>query len=675
MTVEHSPRKLAAIVCMDICGYSAIAERDQDLAAAHVARIRDRMEEIAMAHAGRIFSTAGDGAMLEFASASDALNAAIALCEAERDPPLRLGVHMGEVVIAENGDLLGHGVNIAARLQAQAANGGVLVSQVVRDTVNAALAERLSARGRIKLAKMRQMLSVYAWAPDGATPHLAPTTPVLAVLPFDNRSRDPDTAFFSDGVSEEILYEVSRAPGLKVIGATSSFAFRGREKQHAGRALSATHILDGSVRRNGARVRVSAHLSEAESGVVLWSEQYDCNLAGAFEVQDDIADQVAKALTLTLGEVRRTRSANLDAALFDEYLRARDHLKSGAPHRVAAAAHMFEDIVARADDFARAWSALAFTRLEQARYSPEDRPELMMGARRAAERAIGIDESIGEAFAVLAALESEFGRWSEREALLERALAAEPNNPLLLFRHGQTLVSVGRVAAGYAQQARAYELDPLDPMFAAFYGFNVWETRSRPEGRKILESAAERHPDNVFLWYLRLSTAALEGDMATADALRAQAATLLPGLEDSPIIVSGQMTQDMLAAPTPEAFVKLGEAFTGMAEQQPSCALDLAVALSILGLTQPAFALFEEALDNIEAWRNDAPDALRPHVGYETALLFIETTRPLRLDPAFPRLCARLGLARYWRDTGAWPDCAEDAALSYDFRSECQRLL
>ncbi|HWA48142.1 MAG TPA: adenylate/guanylate cyclase domain-containing protein, partial [Dongiaceae bacterium] len=168
MTVEPAPRKLAAIVCMDICGYSAIAERDQILAAQHVARIRDRMEAVAEQYAGRIFSTAGDGAMLEFTSASDALSAAIALCEAERDPPLRLGVHMGEVVVAENGDLLGHGVNIAARLQAQAANGGVLVSQAVRDTVNKDLAERLSARGRVRLAKMRQMLNVFAWAPADA---------------------------------------------------------------------------------------------------------------------------------------------------------------------------------------------------------------------------------------------------------------------------------------------------------------------------------------------------------------------------------------------------------------------------------------------------------------------------------------------------------------------------
>ncbi|MES1157078.1 MAG: hypothetical protein ABUL73_04775 [Alphaproteobacteria bacterium] len=675
MSIAAIKRKLAAIVCMDICGYSALAESDQDLAATHVARIRDRLSSVANTHAGRIFSTAGDGAMMEFGNASDALNAAITLCEAERDPPLRLGVHMDEVVVAENGDLLGHGVNVAARLQSQAENGGVLVSQVVHDSVSSSLARRLYARGQIKLAKMRAKLRVYAWSPPGAQKRAKADTPVLAVLPFDNRSGDADTQFFSDGVSEEILYSVSRMPGLQVIGSTSSFAFRGRDKPKAAKALGATHVLDGSVRRDGAHVRITAQLNEAEHGTLLWSERYDRELDNAFALQEEIAREAAKALELALGEAKRARTQDLTAGLFDEYLRAREHLKSGATQRVAEAAHTFESIVRRAPDFARAWTGLASAKLEQSRYQPSLRARLRREARDAADQAIGIDDTVGEAFAVLAALESEFGRWHEREALLERALRAEPNNPHLFFRHGQTLVSVGRVAAGYAQQARAFELDPLDPMFAAFYGFNVWATRSRPEGRAIFEDAAKRAPENIFLWYLRLSTAALEADFATADALRAQAEDLLPGLQNSPIIVAGRLVQDMLMAPSPEAYVQLGEAFTTMAEAQPSCALDLGVALSVLGMTEPALALLEEALDNIEAWRDDAPDALRPHVGYETALLFIEITKPLRMNLAFPRLCARIGLARFWSESGVWPDCVAETAPLYDFKAECLRLL
>ena len=121
--------------------------------------------------------------------------------------------------------------------------------------------------------------------------------------------------------------------------------------------------------------------------------------------------------------------------------------------------------------------------------------------------------------------------------------------------------------------------------------------------------------------------------------------------------------------PSPEAFVQLGEDFAAMAEAEPSAALDLAVALSVMGFTGPALAIFEEALDNVDAWRAGALETTRPHIGYETAMLFIDQTRALRMDAGFPHLCARLGLARYWRETGAWPDCA--AETPYDFRAAC----
>jgi adenylate cyclase len=667
MNAADRPRKLAAILSCDIAGYSSLSERDPSGAAQNVARMRECARDIAAERGGRIFNTAGDGAMLEFHTASDALTAAIALSEAITDPPLRFGVHLGEVTLAEGGDLLGHGVNVAARLQAEAAPGGVIVSQVVRDMVGVDLAHRLKPRGRIRLAKMRETLAVFAL--DGAR---APSSQaVLAVLAFDNRAGDRAMGIFSDGVSEEILYAMSRIQGLKVIGSTSSFAFRGRDKTKAAKTLAATHILDGSVRRLGERVRVSAQLSEGESGLVLWSERYDRALDDAFALQDEIAAEVAKALAFAMNEARRVRGAKLSAALFDLYLQAREHLRSGAPEQLPLASEKFERIAREAPDFARAWAGLASARLETLRLARTDRARLLEDAREAAERALGADPDVGEAHAALAALESEFGRWSEREILLERALEAEPNNPLLLFRHGQFLVSTGRVNAGYAQQGRAFELDPLDPMFAAFHGHNVWAKHSKPEGRRILEEAAARYPNNVFVWYMRLNTAALDGDLVMAAALREDGLRLIPALADSPVYKAGKMMQDLLAAPSPEAFMKLGEDFAAMAERQPSAALDLAVALSVLGFSQPALSLFEEALDNIDAWRLGALEAVRPHIGYETALLFIDQTRALRMEREFVDLCARLGLVRYWREHDIWPDCVTETASAYDFKIAC----
>jgi tetratricopeptide (TPR) repeat protein len=293
-------------------------------------------------------------------------------------------------------------------------------------------------------------------------------------------------------------------------------------------------------------------------------------------------------------------------------------------------------------------------------------------ACEAANRAIGLDTAIGEAYAVLAALESEFGRWREREQLLTQALDAEPSNAFILLAHGQFLVSVGRVREGYAQQEHAYEVDPLDPMVAAFHGHNVWATTSKEDGRRILNDAAAHWPNNIFLWYMRLNLARLDGDFTTADALAAHGLRLLPELKDSVVFKAGAMLQDVLMAPSAEAFLRLGEEFSRLAELEPSAALDLAVVLSVLGFVDPALAIFEEALDDIDVWRATANHALRPHVGYETALLFIQATLALRLNPGFVRLCARLGLVRYWRESGAWPDCVEDAANVYDFRAEAE---
>lgn len=666
--MAEAPRKLAAIVSIDIVGFSALAERDSAAALAQVAQLRERAGAVAARHGGRIFNTAGDGVMMEFASATDALNAAIATCESGGKQ--RFGVHLGEVTQTENGDLLGHGVNVAARLQAEAAPGTVLASQLVYDNAAPELAAKLQLRGKVKLAKMRSLMSVYALDPSGASVKAHVTTPVLAVLAFDNPARDQKTRALCDGVSEEILYAVSRVPGLKVIGSTSSFAFRARDKPRAAKALNATHVLDGSVRRTDDRVRVAANLTEAESGVVIWSERYDRDLADAFALQEDIATEVAKALEVALGEAKRMRAPKLTAALSDAYFEARELMRTGAIPCIQTAAAALEKIVREAPDFARAWATLAAAKLEVLRLSRSDRARLAEDAKEAAQRALGADPSMGEAYAVLATLEGEFfGRWREREALTEKALAAEPNNPHLLFRHGQFLVSVGRVNEGYAQQARAFELDPLDPMLAAFHGYNVWSKVAKADGRRILEEAAARYPDNVFVWFMRLNTAALDGDFAAAEALRADGARLIPGLVDSASYKAGERMQQLMMSPSPEAFMKLGEDFAAMAEAEPAAALDLAVALSVLGFTGPALAIFGDALDDVDAWRAGALETTRPHIGYETALLFIDQTIQLRMNPEFTKLCTRLGLARYWRETEAWPDCASEAP--YDFKAAC----
>jgi adenylate cyclase len=668
----EAPRTLAAIVSIDIVGYSDLAERDPNQAVAQVSLLREASSAAATANGGRIFNTAGDGVMLEFASASKALACALALCA----PSLRIGVHLGEVTRADNGDLLGHGVNVAARLQSEAGAGSILVSQIVRDTATRETADKFVPRGKIRLAKMREMMNVFTLDGSAMDAPLSAKTPLLAVLAFDSLSRDHSTRTLADGLSEEILYAVSRVAGLKVLGATSSFSFRGRQKGKAAKALSATHVLDGSVRCADEHVRVSVHLAEVDTGLMLWSGRFDRALGDVIALQEDIAQEVATALAIAFDEVKRSRQPKLTAALSHQYFEARRLMRSGAVLSNQSAAAALDNIVREAPEFGRAWAALASAKLEVLRLTRTDRARLVEDAREAAQRAIGIDPALGEAYAVLATLEGAyFGRWSEREALLDKALRAEPSTPQLLFRHGQFLVSLGRVAEGYAQQAKAFELDPLDPLLAAFHGYNVWARGSKIEGRAILNAAAERHPENVFVWFMRLNTAALEGDFTTAKALREEVARLVPGLAQSAVYKAGERLQELMMTPSPEAFLKLGEDFTAMAEAEPSAALDLAVALAVLGFTGPALEMFGEALDNVDAWRAGALETARPHIGYETALLFIDETRPMRMDANFAKLCVRLGLARYWRETDQWPDCVAETAAMYDFKGACSQSL
>jgi len=304
---DTQSRRLTTIVALDVAGYSARTEADEVRSAAEVAALRGIVEEIAALRGGRLFSSAGDGFMLEFGSSLAAVEAALALAK-RCEPKVRIGVHLGDVAVQPNGDLLGHGVNVAARLMARSDPGSALVSADVRRTIRGPLAERLVSRGILQLDKMAETIEAFALAAAGSAVVAAPSMSrelLLAVLPFDNLSDDREMQFFSDGVSEEIIQRVSRGARMKVIGRTSSFQFRGADKtaRKVANELKCTHILDGSIRRAGGRIRIAAHLLEAVSQTILWSDRYDRHLEDIFAVQDDISENIAAALHQTFSSI------------------------------------------------------------------------------------------------------------------------------------------------------------------------------------------------------------------------------------------------------------------------------------------------------------------------------------------------------------------------------------
>ena len=353
------------------------------------------------------------------------------LCASEA-LPLRIGVHLGDVFVTANGDLLGHGVNIAARLQQQAEPHGALVSIDVRRALRGPIAEKLRPKGLLKLDKMAETIEAFALV---AARTAAPTgrrrkEPLLAVLPFDNHSGDPET-LSSRTACPTRSWKPSRAcPASRSSGAPRPFTSAASESRRRRARCMRRHVLDGSVRRLGSRMRIHAQLTEGESGTLLWGEKYDCDIADAFSVQDTIAAQVALALQQALPQHKRP-TPKIDHVAYDLYLRARPMVKDLAEADARRAEPMLQQAIARAPDFAQAWAALAMARsLLLPRDSDAEGDPAHEAALAAANRALALDPECADALVALAVLKPAFAEHADKLQLCEDAVKLAPNDPL-----------------------------------------------------------------------------------------------------------------------------------------------------------------------------------------------------------------------------------------------------
>jgi adenylate cyclase len=669
--MSDAARKIAVIVALDVAGYSARTEADEAKTTAEVAALRQVIEDIAKAHGGRVFNTAGDGFMLEFASSLAAVEAAGDLVQ-KCEPKVRVGVHLGDVMVQPNGDLLGHGVNVAARLMAKSDPGAALISADVRRTIRGPLAERLVSRGPMQLDKMAETIEAFALGVAASLPAASPkpSEPVLAVLPFDNLSDDREMQFFSDGVSEEILHTVARAQGLRVIGRSSSFQFRGADKavRKVASELQATHILDGSVRRAGGHIRVTAHLVEAASQTTLWTDRYDRDLTDVLKVQDELAAAIADALNGKL--VQRLQPHAIDPAAFDFYLRARSVLASDwLESEKRRAVVLLEEAVARAPDFARAWGMLAMARvflLPIGRDMIGERDHV--AALRAAERALALDSNCPEAYSALAMLKPAFSNYAEKIRLANKSVALAPNDAWLTAMRGELLLSVGRTEDCIDAYARCVQLEPSVMIFRAGYAAYLGAASRVDEAMQIVNELSARHPNSPLLWMMRWTAAFANGRVEEAERMvlpqaqlptgvtRADADSFLPILQLRK--VSAAQRESMLRAalqPGVEANLHL---------------TDCLIAADC-GQVDLAFEVLLLTLDANRPIGNRGVGSWGQRRAMTGAVLFGFQGRALRRDPRFAVLCARLGLVNYWRESGQWPDCVN--AVPYDFKAECEK--
>jgi TolB-like protein len=463
---ERVERRLAAILAADVAGYSRLIEANEEGTLARLKALRTEVIDRKIAdHRGRIVKTTGDGMLVEFASVIDALRCAVEVQRAvsernagvpdDRRIEFRIGINVGDVVV-EDGDIFGDGVNIAARLEGLAEPGGICVSARVQEDATSRLDLAFEDIGEQMLKNIARPTRVYRVRDADASlkrptaPALPlPDKPSIAVLPFANMSGDPEQEYFVDGMVEEIITALSRIRWLFVIARNSSFTYKGQaiDVKKVGREMGVRYVLEGSVRKAGGRVRITAQLIDALTGTHLWADRFDGSLEDVFDLQDKVASSVAGVIEPALQAAETARSADrptADLTAYDLYLRAYALVLSSS-RQIPEALRLMEQAIARDPRYgtALAWAAFCCLRLLLDGRSEDPEVLRMNGtdfARRALEVAGDDPGILANAALALAYFGEDIGAMT---ALVDRALALHPN-----FARGWHVSGVLRLQAG-----------------------------------------------------------------------------------------------------------------------------------------------------------------------------------------------------------------------------------
>lgn len=479
MPVVRVERRLAAIMAADIVAYSRLIEADEARTLALIRTLRSQVVDPLIAdHRGRVAKLMGDGAIVEFGSVVEAVACAVAMqegtAEHQREVPpesrivFRIGINVGDVVV-EDGDLLGDGVNIAARLEALAEPGGICIADAAQKQLAGKTDFAFEDTGERKLKNIAQPVRVWCWSkgsapPAAGAPLSLPDRPSIAVLPFDNLSGQPEETYFSDGITEDIVTGLTHFRSLFVIARNSSFAFRGKSIDLAeiGRRLGVSYLLEGSVRRAGARVRITAQLIEAATGAHLWAERYDRGLDDVFAVQDEVAQTIVSTLVGRIEDARlqqSLRKPTTSLAAYDCLLRGMAHFRSDTDAN-RQALEMFEKAVALDARYAVAHSYRAFVKVAQNGHAAAP-AEVLDAAFNEAKHAIALDPLESRCHRILSTICLYRREYDMAEQHLRRAFDLNPNDADGLIMKGRLLAFRGRPEEGLVCLEAAGRLNPL----------------------------------------------------------------------------------------------------------------------------------------------------------------------------------------------------------------------
>ena len=493
---EQAPRRrLAAILAADVVGYSRMMQADEGgTLAALKSRRTEILKPLVSKHHGRIIKVMGDGVLVEFSSAVEAVSCAVALQEAMavanegaedyRRVVLRVGINLGDVMV-EGSDLYGDGVNIAARLEAMADPGSVFVSRTVYNHVRGKLKLGFEDLGDQQLRNIAEPVRIYrvqSLSEARGHPMLAlPDKPSIAVLPFQNMSVDPEQEYFADGIVEEIITALSRIRWLFVIARNSSFTYKGRAVgvKQIGRELGVRYLLEGSVRKAGNKIRITGQLIDCATSAHLWADRFEGALGDIFDLQDQVTASVVGAIApkLEQAEIERSRrkpTESLDA--YDYYLRGMAAFNRWTPEGNIEALSMFQRAIELDPQFASAYGfAVRCYNQRKANGWRSDRRRDALEVAKLAQRAaeLGKDDAVALALAGIG-LVWVVGDLEQGAALIERALTLNPNWAWAWLFSGWAQMWLGEPEVAIERLVRAMRLSPQESQMFGMEAAMAW---------------------------------------------------------------------------------------------------------------------------------------------------------------------------------------------------------
>ncbi len=521
MAEERARRRLAAILAADVVGYSRLMEVDEaGTLAALKGRRKEILQPVVAKHHGRVVKLMGDGVLVDFVSAVNAVECAVELQRAmnaanedlpqDRQIVLRVGINLGDVMV-EGSDLYGDGVNIAARLEALAEPGSVLVSHTVFSHVRSKVQFGFEDLGEQSVKNMAEPLRVYrvsgTSAPSARVTRdktALPSKLSIAVLPFVNMSGDPEQEYFADGITEDIITDLSKVSTLDVVSRATVFTFKGKPVDigQMAQRLKVGHVVEGSVRKAGGRVRITAQLIDATTDSHVWAERYDRELNDIFALQDEISQAIVAALRVRLLPEERKAIENRsthDPKAYQLYLIGRHYYLIGAARTLEIAIRFGRRALEIDPNYARAWALVAGCQhFLHRRGRSED------GGLSATETALSLDPTLAEAHAIKGRHLAQIGRYDEALAAHEESLRLEPDSFDVRFNFGVTFMKFGRDEAAIEHFERAaqllednyWALNLVAPCYKALGRHDECKSAARRALERIEREVALR-PDNA----------------------------------------------------------------------------------------------------------------------------------------------------------------------------------